>query len=217
LKKRILKYFSLSVAVSLILLFCFGEKSKRNPNYGQIFYELGMKCVEKCPLNKQLKYFRKAVYHKPDLEGAYYQLGLVYEKSGDGEMAIDSFKKATQLNPHYSEPHFKVGLDYFRKNELETALNYFHQALKYRSNYAELNYYMAKTYDLIHDDSKALWHYLRASSIEKNYFDAYVRAGILSHRLGYNGWAVEQVEKLRELDQNILADQLEEAIGFEKN
>jgi len=110
-----------------------------------------------------------------------------------------------------------VGLDYFHKSELTLALKYFRQALKYRSNYAELNYYMAKTYDLIHDDSKALWHYRRANSIEKNYFDAYVRAGILSHRLGYNGWAVEQVEKLRELDQNILADRLEEAIGFEKN
>lgn len=144
---RFLKSALLLFFFPIVLIHFYISRTAINPHYGKVFYRLGLECQNKCSLNKQLAYFRKAVFYDPNLSDAYHQLGVIYGKKGQHEKEIESYKKAAQLNHADSEAYFRLGLHYFQAGELDYALRYLSQSDRDKPGSDDTFYYIAKTYD----------------------------------------------------------------------
>ncbi|MBI3617423.1 MAG: tetratricopeptide repeat protein [Candidatus Omnitrophica bacterium] len=131
-----------------------------NPYDGKVFYRLGLECQNKCSLNKQLAYFRKAVFYDPNLSDAYDQLGAIYNKEGQYKQKIKSYQRVVQLDHTNAEAFFNVGLYYLQKGELDYALRYLLQSNRYRPGSDDTFYYIANAYDQKGMYEKAAFYYI---------------------------------------------------------
>ena len=157
LKSGFLIFLSLTT-----LTYFYINRTTLNPHYGKVFYKLGLECQNKCSPNKQLSYFRKAVFYDPNLSAAYHQLGIIYGNKGQHEKEIESYKKAAQLNHADGEAYFKLGLYCFQKGELDYALRYLLQSNRYKPGSDDTFYYMARAYDKKGMYEEAVHHYVTA-------------------------------------------------------
>src|SRR3989338_548980 len=109
LKSKLVKFSVSAFFVFLVFLHWYISRMTINPNYGKVFYKLGLECQGKCNFNKQLEYFKKAVFYDPNLTDAHYQLGVNYGKRGQNEKEFMSYKKVTTLDHTHADAYLKVG------------------------------------------------------------------------------------------------------------
>ena len=157
---KITKFICLICLFVFVSIHLYITRMTPDPYYGKVFYRLGLECQNKCSLNKQLVYFRKAVFYDPNLSDAYHQLGIIYGNKGQHEKEIESYKKAAQLNHADSEAYFRLGLHYFQSGELDYALRYLSQSDRYKPGSDDTFYYIAKTYDKKGMYKDAIRHYI---------------------------------------------------------
>jgi len=211
-KKKPLKISYLIIILFFVLFYCYAERTERNPKYGRIFYRLGLECLEKCELNEQLRYFRKAVYYDPNISDAYYHLGIVYGKKGKVKREIENYGKAAQIDPTHDKAIQKLGIHYYEEGNLHQAIRYLNQAFHLGKDFARTNYYLGRTYESKKEYKKAAGYYQKAYRYNQDFMEAYMRAFALNHLVGDDFYALRQVEKLRHFKKNHLAQQLEDYI-----
>lgn len=204
LRSALLIFFSLTVLIHFYI-----NRTTINPHYGKVFYKLGMECQNKCSLNKQLSYFRKAAFYDPTLGDAYYQLALIAEKNRDDATALQFYKKAAELDFTKYVAYFKVGVDYFKNRQWDYAIRYFKQSIRYKHNFSEAYYYLGRIYAIKEDYQSAIWHYEHAMDMKgDDLLEVYLRMGVVYHLWGSEAMALNYENKLRDLENNDLADQL---------
>lgn len=213
LRKNIQKNIGLLAIVLFLLVFGFQAKRKMSPGYGRVYYRLGNECQDQCSLNKQIRYFKKAVEYDPNLSKAHYRLANLYEQAGNQEKAVNSYEAVTRLDHTHNIAYFKVGFDYFQKGDADLALRYLKHAFKHRSTYSKFNdeiiYYLAGVYEAKDDLKKAIFYYEEAAERRYNYPKIYFMLNRLYLQSDAQYVALQQIKKLRTLKENDLADQLE--------
>ncbi len=208
-KKKIKKTFIWFWCAFLIAALWYIEKTKQIPQYGMVFYEMGLSCGKKCDHNKRLQYYQKAVYYNPELSDAYYRSALIYEEMGNYVESLILFKKMLELNQESFLAYYKIGLHYFREGDYERALKYFFQCDKLSSSPNEKYYYLAQIYDQRKEYNFAVGYYIDVIFVQPELFDqAYSRLTKIYHLIKDDDAAVHEM-RLRKLGRNNLADHLE--------
>jgi len=189
-------------------MYCYLSKTERNPHYAPIFYRLAQECKNECSRAKLEEYYNKAIYHDPTLSEAYYELAVISEESGNDSEAKKFYKKVTQLDPTNSPAYFKLGVDYFHKGEFEYAERFLKQAAKVSYSYEDA-YYLGWICMLKQDYDMAYWHFRKCVNVNSKYlFKTHLGIGMVFHLSGKQDLAEEQVNTLRDLSRDNIADQL---------
>jgi len=141
----------------------------------------------------------------------YYELGRGYEEDGHYDKAITYFKRSLYFKPNYIKPYISLGTFYNRKGDYIKAKEYFQKSLEFYPNLdAFIN--LGKLYSREGDYEKAIKYFEKA--IETTSYNIVTHFHLGKAYGSNNDWgnAWSQVTKLRELDRNDLADELEEIL-----
>lgn len=205
------------LGIVVILSLWYGEKTKRIPQYGTTFYELGLHCKGQCGQDKRVYYFKKAIHNNPYLSGAYYQLALIYENMGEKNRSLEYYRKVTELNPWNVLAAYHVGRQHFREGSYELALRHFKYCYKQRGCPDDVDYYMAKVYDQRGEYWVASQHYRMIAVLRRDHAaEAYARwIEIIPFYKKPGYWSLsKEIKRLRgrAISRPDLADQLEKIV-----
>lgn len=203
------------LGIVVILTLWYGEKTKRIPQYGTTFYEMGLHCKGQCGQDKKIYYFNKAIHYDPDLSGPNYQLALIYEKMGDDAKASKYYRRAADLAPWNIFAAYHAGCQYFREGSYEYARRHFLRCYQRIGCPDDVDYYLARTYDRTNRYEMASRHYSATAVLHKELsHEAYSRWIELRPLYEYPGaWSFSrEIGRLRDLSRHDLADQLEKLV-----
>lgn len=170
LKSTVRKKLIASFCIAVIVTIWYFENSRRIPQYGEVFYEMGVNCEDKCRPEKQLRYFQKAIYYNPYQKDTHYRSALIYEKEGNYDKAFEFFINATEKDYWNNMAYYKAGLYYFREGAYEYARRYFLQAVKSRIGIPDVsNYYLAQVFDQLKEYDRAIEYYTNVALLNSEY------------------------------------------------
>lgn len=221
IENRLIKTTLLVCLIFIFFLHWYLTRMTPNLYYGKVFYKLGMECQDKCSLDKQLSYFRKAVFYDQNLKDAYYQMGIIYGKQGQVEKEIVFYKKLAALDHANADVYSKVGRYYFEKGEWDYALRYFLQADRYKS-IDEVVYWIAGMYENKGKYKEAIFQYARLITRDSVFVaQACERIKRISKLPDQQGVVLDQIYQLlhwprselwKQMEQYLLTDQIPEFI-----
>lgn len=136
---------------------------------------------------------------------AFFMMGMNYRATDDKNRAINSFQMATELNPELIDAWMILG-ELFEERNNPLALQYYQAAIDLEPTNPIT--YHSKAFYLQNNNQvkEALEVYRKISTIDKNYEDAYLNAGILYFTLDSLPQAYEQFNILANIKpQNYLA------------
>jgi len=210
-KNKIRKAPAVFLSVILIIPLWHIERSKRIDQYGTIFYEMGLRCEDKCREDKTFKYFKKAVRHNPAISDARYQLALIYENRGNQPKALEYFQRVTELDHTNALAYYRVGLQYYNDGDYENARRYLLQTYRRRECPEDATYYLGMIHDQMKEYDLAIGFYKSMVVINNEYAaKAYSRLARIYYVIDREDALRYEVSSLRGSGKNDLADQLEQ-------
>lgn len=127
-KQYLRRMFIVGVALSLLVLFWVEQLTPR-PQYGSVFYGLGLAQEKKGNLSQALKFYDRAIDFNPNAFETLDRMGVVYRQLGDYRQAIEYSRRAASLSPSPHEPYDNLGLAYQAAGDMDKALVYFKNAI----------------------------------------------------------------------------------------
>lgn len=159
LNKLIRKPWFIIFGLAILAAFWGMEKAKRIPQYGMVFYNMGMQRASSRGVEQKLAFFQKAVHHNINLVDAHLQLALLYERLGREEEAFNSFKRVAELDYQNGLAYYKIGRYYFQKGKYDYALRYFLQADAKVGCPDDVIFYLGRIYDYLQQYDQAIFYY----------------------------------------------------------
>ena len=114
----------------------------------------------------------------PNNAEGHFMTGMNFRAIGETDRAINAFQKATELDPEITDAWLIIG-DLFDQKGDKRALDYYEAAIN--SDADNPTTWHSKAYYLQNNnrDAEAIAIYKKINTIDKNYLDAYLNAGIL--------------------------------------
>lgn len=157
---------------------------------------------------KAVQAYKDVLKKDPKDVTAHLLLGLTYARISEYDKAIEHTKKASKIEPSYT-PFYNLGLIYAVNNKPEKAIKSLDQALIYSPKSHMAEYHKGLVYASQNDYEKAKESYQRAIQWNPNFDDARVALTAIAHQKGDKATALKQVEELRKLNKDSLAEGLE--------
>jgi len=222
-KIKIHSPIALVLGVVSIATFWYIEKTKQIPQYGIVFYKMGLNCEGECGQEAKLRYFQRAVsynsklndtYYNNMLSDAHYRSALIYENLGNHAKALESYTKAIEFNQKNVLAHYGIGLHYFREEAYKYALRYFRRTVIGHNNYPDDTiYYIAKIYDKQKKYNLAISWYTDFVEDNPEYApEVYPRIAEIYYFLNDTYAVFYKLHILRQSHRNDLADQFEQSL-----
>jgi len=203
------------LGVIVIATLWHGEKTKKISQYGAVFYELGLQCKDQCGQDKQIQYFKKAIYYNPSLSVAHYQLALIYEKIKDDVKSLEYFRTVAELDHGNVLAAYRVGRQHFREDSYDHALKYFLRCYQRIHCPDDIGYYLARIYDQKKDYLQAARHYRDVPVLHDEYaaefYSRWVEGASLFN-FGATNTFPREIDRLRAMSRPDLADLLEKTV-----
>ena len=224
MKIKVHKTLTFLFLIALIAAVWSIEKRKYIPQYSVVLYEMGLSCQNECGMDRQLRYFQRAINnhsrskkrrYSKIISDAHYRSALIYEEQGDGARALASLMKATELDQQNVEAYYRIGLHYFREEAYGDALNYFQKSHEKGICPFDTFYYIARTYDKMKEYRKAISVYCNFVWDHPEYAsEVYPRVAELYYLIDDPEELAYDLRHLRKRKKKgiDLADQLEQAL-----
>ena len=164
-KKKFILFFC---AIALAIIW-YSEKSENIPQYGVVFYEMGVNCKDDCSLDQKLQYFQKAIHYNPNMSNAYYHIGLIYEEKRNHDKAIAFFNKAIDYDQENVPVYYRAGVHLFNEGDYEGGLRYFQQCYKRPGCPSDKHYYLARIHDYREEYELAILQYQNTILLRPEY------------------------------------------------
>lgn len=149
------------------------------------------------------------VKKSPNNERAYNNLGYAYSLRKEYDQARRCYERAIELSPDYAEVYDNLGVIYGIGAEYEKAIQYHKKAIQLKPGYLDAYLNLAATCGRKGDYDKAIQFYQEAIQLAPGYADVYNNLGAAYGLKGDRIGLAKQIEKLRALRRDDLADQLE--------
>ena len=105
-----------------------------NKDIPEVYYNLGIICLNSKNVKDSINYFDQAVKLKPKFSMAYCNLGLAYNKIGQFEKASENYLKAIESDKKNIIAYFNIGNLFKFKGDLDKAEQNFNKAIDLDSN-----------------------------------------------------------------------------------
>ncbi len=172
----------------------------------------GNSLVEEKKYQEALQEYEKALKADPKNVRAILLTGLTYANLGKLDEAISHTKKAVDLDPSYTS-FYHLGMIYAAANDTSKALEAFDRALALSPDSFMAEYQKGLIYASLGEYEKAIESYQKALKLNPHLENAHVALAGSYLKLGDKDSALAQVEELRKIKQETLAQVLENRIN----
>ncbi len=162
--------------------------------------------------NKAIETFKAAAQFAPINILVYSRLAATYREITNYDKAIENFNKAIQLNPNFIDAYINLGYIYKDKAEYDKAIEYFEKTIQLNPYSADAHISLGHIYHTKKDYKKAIDYYQRTIKINPNFIDAHINLGYIYRTKGDTQDVLRQVNELRKLKKDDLANELEQSI-----
>jgi len=153
--------------------------------------------------------YHKAIKLNPNYAKAYTSLGAAYGEKGDHDQAIFYLQRAIKINPESVKAFNNLGAVYGRKGDYGKTLEYCQKAVELSPFFAEAHNNLGGAYGRKGDYDQAIASFQKAIALEPQHARAHLSLGFTFHMKGDQANVLKQADRLRALNRNDLADQLE--------
>jgi len=177
------------------------------------FYYNTLKC-DQCSIEEKEQTYNKILVYMPAHAKSYQQLGYLADQRGNKEEAVAYFKKAFLLDEDMCDAYYYIGLFHFERNDIDEAYVYFKKGYEHKTR--EFIYDLANYLGIISElkgmIGEAAAYYEQAGENYQKFPDARVKAVIMYDQVRSDLKVRVLIKKMRESNQNALADRLENHI-----
>lgn len=179
----------------------------------RIVFQQAAEAAAQGDIEKAITLYEQVLHLNPSFAPAYNNLGLLYREAGLDPVEVAwYFKSAVDIDPKYDEAYANLGRAYYVLNYFDLAERYTQKALELNPNLIQAKLSLGWIYLLGKSDPwKALGYFKEIVEKSENPA-AYFGLGMAYFMIGESPRALECITKLREMDQNALALQLEELV-----
>jgi len=191
------------MVLTLLLLSC-KKKDERQP--GQAFNPYTTESV--------YSEIKKKIQENPKDPELWYHLADLYERNGQYRDEVEALKRVVELRPDKGYAYLKMGTAYNQLGHHKEAIDALKKAIKYMPDYAVAYNNLAIAYGklgLVDDEIASL---KIAIKLRPRYAIARYNLGIAYMKKGDKNRAMQEYERLREIDQGAAESLIKE---IEKN
>jgi len=164
-------------------------------------------------IEQAIEHYRRALYHRPDLEMAHQLLGQLLVDRGALDEALIHFSELARLRKDDAHAWQMIGAIHTEQHRFEEALPNFKTALKLRSGDANIHYNLALALSHLGRRGKAIEHYMHAVKLNPDDADAHHNLGVMLMQAGRHGEAAQQFREVLRIrpDDDIATASLRDA------
>ncbi len=151
---------------------------KLNPNFAEIFYNLGVISTLKNDPVKAIEYYLKSIEIKPDYKEAYFNLAHALKTNNDLDNAVLCYQKLLAVDPHDAEAYFNLGLALHSKKDLNKAILYYNESIKFDSENPNVHFSLGLAHFMLNDYDRAIMSFRQAILLKPDFADAYNNLGL---------------------------------------
>ncbi|MDP2928055.1 MAG: tetratricopeptide repeat protein [Candidatus Omnitrophota bacterium] len=184
-----------------------------NPTFFDVYLSLGglYARIENHP--KAIEYLQRALQIRPNSLDVYVILSDIYNKNGDYPKAIEYLNKAVQLKPNNADAYSNLGNIYSTQGNYPKAIEHLNKAIQLKPNNADAYSNLGNIYSAQGNYPKAIEDLQKSLDFNPNNAEVQLSLGNIYLKRGDTKNASKQVENLKKLGRNNLAEELEKAIG----
>ncbi len=176
-------------------------------------YEQGMKSYQEKNYSQAIEYLEKAIKMNPNFAQGYNALGLAYkELNANLQEAAWYFKAAIDINPNYVEAYDNLGKAYCGLGQFDKAEEYCKKALSLNPKDSSAQFSLGWIYLLGKSRPKDAISYFNKVIERSSLPNAYFGLGLAYFMTDNRAMVLEMITTLRGLNQNKLAEQLENMV-----
>jgi len=196
------------LSISLFLTV-FSVLSAMAEEYQQVFQEATL-AAQEGDLTKAIELYEKTIKLNPDFAPAYNYLGLAYQQTGLDPVEVAwYFKNAIEIDPQFEDAYVNLGKSYYGLGHFDLAEQYTLKALELNSDSTQAKLSIGWIYLLGKSRPKDAVAYFKEIAEKWQNPSAYFGLGMAYFMSGESPNVLECITKLREMQQDDLAAQLE--------
>jgi tetratricopeptide (TPR) repeat protein len=209
--KKIIHFFIILIAVSLLVL-----RPVQAQDYRQLFQQAS-EYAQKGDMEEAIKLYEKVLKLNPNFAPAYNNLGLAYREIGLDPVEVAwYFKNAIDVDPKFEDAYINLGKSYYGLGHFDLAEHYTLKALELNPSSAQAKLSLGWIYLLGKSRPQDAIKYFEELAETWQNPSAYFGLGMAYFMVGESPRTLECITKLREMQQDSLALQLETVIrGYE--
>jgi len=147
-------------------------------------------------VEQAIEHYRRALFHRPDLEMAHQLVGQLLVDRGELDGALVHFSELARLRKDDAHTWQMIGAIHTEQQRFEEALPNFETALVLRPGDANIHYNLANALSHLGRRKKAIEHYFRAVELNPDDADAHNNLGVMLMQAGHNGEAAQQFREV---------------------
>lgn len=139
------------------------------PDYGHVYYKLGIVYYRCGRLEKGLKAFKRVIELKDQSHAmASYFVGLINHLLGNDEAALEEFTQLRSVSPESLIANFHLAQLKIKQRKYEEALLLLKELSEVSPNLAEVHYLLGTVQYRLHNNSQAIQSYRRTLELNPN-------------------------------------------------
>jgi len=106
------------------------QLNSNNPDYAEVYYNLGVASANRGQFDEAIAAFQKALKIKPDYAETRNNLGAALQARGRIDEALAQYRQALKIKPDYARVYYNIGTVLAGRRQFDEALAQFRRALE---------------------------------------------------------------------------------------
>ena len=195
----------------------FVETIKRNPGYGQAYFQMGY-CLAKLGQYKEaIGPYEQAVRISPRDADFLNNLCVAYGMVGRYDEAIESCRRSIQLKSDLAETHNNLGWSYQRLGRYQEAIQSCKEAIRIKPDLAPAHYNLGNAYSALKRYREAIDAYKEAIRIKFDYAEGHLDLGAAYFQTGKYEEAIDSYKRAIRLKPSLAEAHLNLGMAYLKS
>lgn len=181
-----------------------------DPEDAETGLKLGLAYGQAGQYQQAVEAFQQAIEVKPDFAEAHSNLGVAFGQLGRRQQAVRAFREAVRLQPESLQAHLHLGTAYVQLGRLPEAIRAFQEATRIRPDLVRLHQFIGEAYGRLGQPRQAIPAFRQVLRFRPGDVEAHFELGLAYLAIGDRTAALEQYDKLKDLDAARAAQLMEE-------
>ncbi|MBF0479840.1 MAG: tetratricopeptide repeat protein [Candidatus Omnitrophica bacterium] len=201
-----------SLALFIFMLFISGLAFASSPEDLKQKFADALNASSQQNYDKAKTLLEEIIAAAPNFAEAYYYLGLVYKEQGNMEKSAEVFNQAVDKNPQCAECYDNLSKYYYMLKDFDKAAEFGNKAVLLKPGLTSSHLTLGWVYLLGKEDPDSAIDHFKIVTDQGNIKYALLGLGMAYYMTNQNFKTLEMITRLRNIQEDKLAQQLEEAI-----
>lgn len=154
------------------------DKIINDPNNPDLYFQRSNVYLSQGDYTRAMNDINRSLKIDSTQSSFHFAKGEIYYTRMVMDSAIACYQSSIRHNPEQTEPFFRIGRIYMYLKQFEIAMDWVNKGLKVQPD--AVGYFMkGEIFEMTGDSAKAASSYQTATEVNPDYYDAYIRLGIL--------------------------------------